>query len=171
MSQEIFAVVDENDEVIGYQPRSEVHRLGLRHRAVHIWVYSSRGELLLQQRSTRKECFPGLWDSAAAGHVDRGESYDACAVRELQEELGLVPDAPPEKLFKLTACAETGWEFCWVYRCISDGPFQLAPEEIDDVTWFPLNELARQLHATPNIFASTVPVIYQRLHGRPNCGD
>ncbi|MFO1435959.1 MAG: NUDIX domain-containing protein [Gammaproteobacteria bacterium] len=87
MHEEIFAVVDEFDQVIDYRPRSVVHRLGLRHRAVHVWVYNPQGEVLLQKRSVRKECFPGLWDSSAAGHVDRGEEHD-CAVRELGEERG-----------------------------------------------------------------------------------
>ena len=137
----------------------------MRHRAVHIWVYNSRGELLLQQRSVRKECFPGLWDSSAAGHVDRNEGYDDCAVRELAEELGLQPSRPLDRLFKLQASAATGWEFCWVYRCVSDGPFRLAPEEIDAVRWYAISDLAAQLQSEPLKFASTVPVIFERLHG------
>jgi isopentenyl-diphosphate delta-isomerase type 1 len=165
MKEEIFAVVDASDTVIDYRPRSEVHRLGLRHRSVHVWVYNRMGELLLQKRSRRKECFPGMWDSAAAGHVDRGEAYDECAVRELQEELGVTLDAPLERLFKLEASAATGWEFCWVYRCTSDGPFELNPEEVDAVAWFAPAELGQRLHATPLEFASTVPLIYSRLHG------
>jgi predicted NUDIX family NTP pyrophosphohydrolase len=45
-----------------------------------------------------KDCFPGAWDSSASGHFDSGEDYDACAVRELREELGLVMTAPPASL-------------------------------------------------------------------------
>ena len=165
MHEEIFAVVDEFDRVIDYRPRSVVHRLGLRHRAVHVWVYNSRGELLLQKRSTRKECFPGLWDSAAAGHVDRGEEYDDCAIRELGEELGLQLENPPERLFKLEAIAQTGWEFCWVYRCMDEGPFDLDPEEVDSVAWFTPTALLEALQSTPLSFASTVPLIFSRLHG------
>ena len=165
MHEEIFAVVDEFDRVIDYRPRSVVHRLGLRHRAVHVWVYNSRGELLLQKRSTRKECFPGLWDSAAAGHVDRGEEYDDCAIRELGEELGLQLENPPERLFKLEANAQTGWEFCWVYRCMDEGPFDLDPEEVDSVAWFTPTALLEALQSTPLSFAGTVPLIFSRLHG------
>ena len=36
-----------------------------------------------------KDTFPGAWDSSSSGHVDSGEDYDDCAVRELREELGL----------------------------------------------------------------------------------
>ena len=55
MSEEIFDVVDANDQVIGQQPRSEVHRLGLRHRAIHLLVFNAQGELFLQKRSMKKD--------------------------------------------------------------------------------------------------------------------
>ena len=51
MSEEIFDVVDDRDEVIGQAPRSEVHRRQLRHRAVHVLVLNARGEIFLQKRS------------------------------------------------------------------------------------------------------------------------
>lgn len=167
MHEEIFAVVDENDRVVDYRPRSVVHRLGLRHRSVHVWVYNAAGEVLLQKRSLRKECFPGMLDSAAAGHVDRGESYDDCAVRELNEELGIRLQEPLQPLFKLDACAQTGWEFCWVYRCWCEGPFDIDPDEVDSVSWFAPGALARALTAEPLTFAGTVPLIFTRLHGEP----
>src|SRR5688572_31217226 len=88
MAEEIFDVVNERDEVIGQKPRSEIHRLKLKHRAVHVLVFNSKGQLFLQKRSMTKDCFPGTWDSSASGHLDCGEEYDACARRELREELG-----------------------------------------------------------------------------------
>src|SRR5216110_4037851 len=103
MVEETFDVVNERDEVIGQQPRSEVHRLRLNHRAVHVLVFNARGELFLQKRSMRKDCFPGAWDSSASGHLASGESYDACCFRELSEEIGLQLAGPPERLFKVPA--------------------------------------------------------------------
>lgn len=163
MSEEIFAVVDENDEVIDFRPRSEVHRLGLRHRAVHILVFNGRGEVLLQKRSMTKECCPGLWDSSAAGHVDCGESYDDCAHRELKEELGLGEEIALERLFKIAASVETGWEFCWVYRCRADGPFEYCRTEIDALAWYEPLALDRELIEQPAKFSGTVPIIWARL--------
>src|SRR5436190_8691061 len=101
MSEEIFDVVNERDEVIDRQPRREVHRLGLLHRAVHVLVFNARGEVFLQKRSMSKDTSPGLWDSSASGHLDSGEVYDYCAVRELREEIGLVIERAPERLFKI----------------------------------------------------------------------
>ena len=77
------------------KPRSEVHRLGLLHRAVHVLVFNSRGEIFLQKRSMTKDREPGKWDSSSSGHVDSGEDYDACAVRELREEIGLIVPKTP----------------------------------------------------------------------------
>src|SRR6185503_18296399 len=108
MPEEIFDVVNERDEVIGRNTRSEVHRLGLRHRAVHVLVFNAKGEIFLQKRSQTKDTFPGAWDSSAAGHLDCGEDYDACAVREMREELGIDAQRPPKRLFPITACVDTG---------------------------------------------------------------
>src|SRR5215475_9926997 len=114
MAEEIFDVVNEKDEVIGKRPRSEVHRLGLMHRATHVLVFNKRGQVFLQKRSMKKDRQPGVWDSSASGHVDSGEDYDTCVVRELGEEIGLRVSKTPERLFKLTASPETDQEHVWV---------------------------------------------------------
>jgi len=163
--EEIFDIVNERDEVIGHRPRREVHRLGLLHRATHVLVFNARGQLFLQKRSMTKDKFPGAWDSSASGHLDAGEDYDACAVRELREEIGL--SLPPEqglrRLFKIDACAETDQEFVWVYRGEADGPFQLHPEEIERGGWFGPEEVTRWMAERPQDFASALPLIWRRL--------
>jgi isopentenyl-diphosphate delta-isomerase type 1 len=141
MEHERLNEVDENDQVIGTRTRGELHRLGLRHRAVHILVFNSRNELFLQKRSASKDINPGLWDTSAAGHVDLGESYDEAARRELNEELG-VDDAPPlQPIFKLPSSPETGWEFIQVYTSKHDGPFRLNADEITEGRWISVAEL------------------------------
>ncbi len=163
MPEEIFDVVNERDEIIGSQTRSEVHRLGLKHRAVHVLVFNARGQVFLQKRSMKKDRQPGLWDSSASGHVDSGEDYDSCAVRELREEIGLHLNAPPRRLFKLAASAETDQEHLWVYRCEAEGPFSLNPEEIELGGWFALEEVTRWMAQRPQEFASALLVIWKRV--------
>ena len=136
MTEEIFDVVNERDEVIERRPRREVHARGLLHRSVHVLVFNARGDLYLQKRSMTKDCFPGTWDSSASGHLDQGEEYDACAVREVREELGYELDRVPNRLFEIAACAETGQEFVWVYRCDLEGPFKLQWSEVEAGGWF-----------------------------------
>ena len=163
MSDEIFDVVDERDEVVGSLPRREVHRLGLRHRAVHVLVFNARGELFLQQRSMLKDNWPGVWDSSASGHLDQGEAYDDCALREVREEIGLVLPSVPERLFKLEACAGTGMEFCWVYRAVHEGPFVLQESEVRGGGWFTPEAVDDWIAHRPGDHASGFRVIWERL--------
>jgi isopentenyldiphosphate isomerase len=163
MTEEIFDVVNERDEVIDRRPRSEVHRLGLLHRAVHVLVFNARGQIFLQKRSMAKDRQPGLWDSSASGHVDSGEDYDATAVREVEEEIGLRLPKSPARLFKIDACAETDQEFVWVYRCESEGPFELNPSEIDRGGWFSREEVSRWMKEKPGEFASALLFIWPRV--------
>ena len=153
MPDEIFDVVNERDEVIGRRTRRDAHRNGDRHRAVHVLVFNSRGQLFLQKRSAAKDTFPGAWDSSASGHVDSGEDYDACALRELKEEIGLEPATAPARLFKIDACEDTGREFVWVYRCESEGPFALNPEEIERGGWFSPEDIDQWTAQSPRDFA------------------
>ncbi len=170
MSEEIFEIVNERDEVIGRMPRSEVHRRGLRHRAVHVLAYNGEGELFLQKRSMRKDCFPGVWDSSASGHVDPGETYEACAEREVAEELGWRSEAGFERLFKVDACVATGQEFVWVYRMRAEGPFSLCQEEISEGDWFSEAEIDAWLTRAREDFAPAFALIWERLRG-PGLGE
>src|SRR6185503_7625243 len=162
MSEEIFDVCNERDEVIGQNTRAEVHRLGLRHRAVHVLVFNSRGEVFLQKRSMTKDTFPGVWDSSASGHLDAGEDYDACAVREMREELGIVANCPPKRLFKIGACNETGQEHVWVYKYECEGPFCLHPEEIESGAWYNVDRLGELLRNRPQDFASALILLWPK---------
>jgi isopentenyldiphosphate isomerase len=163
VGEEIFDVVNERDEVIGQETRSQVHRLGLMHRAVHVLVFNQCGEIFLQKRSLKKDRQPGLWDSSASGHVETGEEYDECAVRELREELGLSPATLPQRLFKISASRETDQEHVWVYRCSAEGPFTLHPDEIECGGWFAPAQVGRWMAERPEEFASALVVIWRRV--------
>jgi len=149
--EELFAVVDEMDRVTGVAARSEVHGNNLRHRAVHVFILNRAGEVLLQKRSRWKDRHPNVWDSSAAGHVGAGEEYDATAVRELDEELGIAP--PLARVVKLDASAETGQEFIWLYRGEHGGPFFPARAEIDAVQFFAPGAIAQWIEERPEDFA------------------
>jgi isopentenyl-diphosphate delta-isomerase type 1 len=127
---EILEIVDEDDNVIGLATRAEIHGKGLIHRAVHIFVFNSAGEIYVQRRSATKDKFPGVLDSSAAGHVDPGESYEWAAVRELQEELGLTGQV--EEVLRVNACPVTDNEHVVLYAVKTDG--EPAPNS-DEIQW------------------------------------
>lgn len=162
MSEEFFDVVNESDEVVGRAPRSEVHRRKLLHRAVHVLVFNSRGELFLQQRSLAKDDFPGAWDSSSAGHVTSGDDYDITVIREVEEELGVLLATAPDLLFKLPASAETGWEFCRVYRAVHEGPFVLQPSELRGGGWFSPEAVNEWIARRPQDFSSAFRLIWKK---------
>jgi isopentenyldiphosphate isomerase len=162
VSDELLDVVDDNDEVIAVKRRGDIHAQGLMHRAVHILLFNSSGELFLQKRSMSKDEQPGKWDSSAAGHVDTGENYLDCACREIGEELGIVVDQPLQPLFKLPAMLRTGNEHCMVYQYFFDGPLVLQADEIDEGEWVDPETMDRRIADADPLLTDAISLIWQR---------
>ena len=90
MTKEYFDLLDENGERIGKTKlRSEVHRDGDWHKAVHIWIINNKGDILLQRRCATKDSNPNMLDISSAGHLSAGDDSLTGAIRELKEELNL----------------------------------------------------------------------------------
>lgn len=83
-------IVDENDEIIGQETRDKIHRDGLLHREIHVDFITSNKEVIFQHRSKDKETFPDLLDATVGGHVEIGDSYEQSAVKETEEETGVI---------------------------------------------------------------------------------
>jgi isopentenyl-diphosphate Delta-isomerase len=141
--QEILEVCDRHNHVIGQAVRGTIHRLGLRHRSVHIFVFNTVDELYLQLRREHKDQYPRHWDTSAAGHVSPGESYTAAAARESAEELGLEENLI--RLAQVPACPETGWEHVVLFQCRTGTKPAPNPEEIESGAFFTLEEIDRLL--------------------------
>jgi len=135
---EILDIVNEKDEVIGQKPRKEVHSSNMIHRGVHVFVFNSKGEILLQKRSMKKDKYAGFWGDMA-GHVDAGEGYEESAVRELKEEIGI--DAKLEFMMKFRKHYENDQEILKLFKCVHEGPFKPDPEEVDEVKFFSPEEI------------------------------
>ena len=87
---ELFDVLNDKGQFTGESKTiEEVHRLGLWHRTVHVWIVNSQNELLIQKRSVQMQFCPNLWDISSAGHIEAGQSSVGTAVKEIEEELGL----------------------------------------------------------------------------------
>jgi len=149
--EEHFQVVDQRDVPVGPAPRSQVHANNLLHRAVHVLILNSRGEVFLQLRARSKDRHPLKWDSSAAGHVNAGEAYETTAARELEEELGI--QTALEKIAKLPASDLTDSEFICLYQGRYDGEMRLNRTEIEAGRNFPPALVDTWMGARPNEFA------------------
>jgi isopentenyldiphosphate isomerase len=99
--KEILNVIDEQGNIIGEATREEIHKRGLLHREIHVWIYTPKKEIIFQKRSPNKDTFPNLLDASVGGHVDLGDSFEAAAVRELEEETGIKVKKEDLKLYKM----------------------------------------------------------------------
>lgn len=160
---ELFDVVDADDRVIGQATRRDVHARGLRHRAVHVFVQNRAHQIFLHQRSADKDTYPNRWNSSCAGHVAAGQAYDETVWRELAEELACTPEREPERILFVEARPETGEEFVWIYRAENEGPFVLAPEEIQRGDWFTVAEIDRWIAERPGDFADSFVFLWPRV--------
>ena len=149
-SEDVFDVCDEHDNVIGQQRRSIVHAKNLLHRAVHIWVWNSAGEFLLQLRTGTKDQYPSCYTSSASGHVDAGEDYETAAHRELAEELQLTGELNPE--IKLVASDETAFEHTMLYSLRTEQIPEPDPVEIAEIEFWQFDAVVKQLSKTPEKF-------------------
>lgn len=162
---EMFDVVDENDVPVATASRADVHARNLIHRSVHVFIFNKRGDLLLQKRSALKDLCPGLWDSSVGGHLDVGEAYQAAAIRELAEEMGISQESPPEEIATITPTAENGWEHVRLFRIQHEGPLRFPSAEIESALFFPLTEIDAWIAARPQDFASGFIACYHALKG------
>jgi 16S rRNA (adenine1518-N6/adenine1519-N6)-dimethyltransferase len=151
-ADELFDVVDENDEVVRQERREVVHAEDLLHRAIHVFLFNKHGELFVQKRSVLKDVAPGKWDSSAAGHLEVGEGYAEAAVRELAEELDQ-KESPLTRIGKIPPSEETGWEFVELYGGKREGSIRYPCSEIEAGIWLSLEEVAAWLAQRPEDFA------------------
>lgn len=166
--EEVFDVVDENDQVVRQELRRIVHSENLLHRAVHLFVFNDAGEIFLQLRSHLKDKMPERWDSSAAGHVDSGEDYLTSAVREIEEELGIKTTADRLKLeTTLPAGPGTGWEFVHLYSLTWNNPLRWPAAEIETGQWFAPEEVDCWIRQRPQDFAEGFMECWRRWRKNP----
>lgn len=144
-----------------------VHRAGLRHKAVSVFVL--RGDfLLLQKRAAGKYHTPGLWTNTCCTHPNWGEDARDCAVRRLREELG-ISGLDPVSRGQVEYRAAVGpdmTEHEVVDIFVADAPEGLQPEpdpaEVAAVSWVALRDLRVEMAAAPERFTPWLRIYADR---------
>src|SRR5258708_11290820 len=84
----LLDIVDNKDIIMGSRSRAEIHRLGLLHREIHVWMFDENRNIFFQKRGLPVS-MSGLFDATAGGHINKGEDYLDAAIRETKEETSI----------------------------------------------------------------------------------
>lgn len=121
--------------------RGEPMPKGCYHLVVHVCIFNSRGEMLIQQRQKDKQGWPNLWDVSVGGSACQGENSSSAAERETREELGLTLDLSEERPF-LTVHFDRGFDDIYlIQKDVDLQQLHLQPEEVQAVRWATLPEI------------------------------
>jgi isopentenyl-diphosphate delta-isomerase len=171
-------LVDQNDRARGTNDKMDAHRCGELHRAFSVFVFDSRGRLLVQQRAETKYHTGGMWTNTCDGHPRPGETVKEAAHRRLGEEMGF--DCALGHAFAFTYRAELGNglvenEYDHVLIGTYDGDPTPAEEEIAAYKWIDVERLVEDVRRDPDRYAPWFTLALDRLrHGRvplDGCGE
>ena len=164
--EEKVILVDKHDDMIGTMDKMEAHKQGLLHRAFSVFIFNSKGEMLLQQRALNKYHSGGLWTNACCSHPLPGEKTENAAARRLMEELGF--ETPIEKIFDFIYKAEfenglTEHEFDHVFAGEYEDKLNINPAEVSEACYKEISEIKSMLHSHPQKFTAWFHIAFPRI--------
>ncbi len=165
MDEEKVILVDTDDRPLGLMPKMEAHRRGLLHRAFSVFVFNSRGQLLLQQRAAGKYHSPGLWTNTVCSHQRQGESSVEAGRRRLHEEMGFTTELREIFSFVYRAEFDNGLiehELDHVLIGRYDGTPEPAPDEVGGYRWVYLSDLLEDLQKRPENYTAWFRIIFEK---------
>lgn len=149
---EFLILVDEHDKPWGKLEKDQVHQLGLLHRAFSVFIFNTKGELLLQQRAEGKYHSAGLWTNTCCSHPRFGEDLKDAVARRMDEEMGLNCETKFLFSFIYQSKFENGLtehEFDHVYYGVSDDLPQPNPAEVSQWKYVTLDALEKDIASNP----------------------
>ncbi len=151
-------LVDKYDKKIGEEEVIAAHlNGGKRHRAVSVFLFNEKGQLLLQQRSKKKIVGALQWANTCCGNVRVGETCKSCALRRLREELGIV-QVKIKELYSFEyhiQCNEvfSEWEIDHVFVGKYQKEILPNPDEVAAYSWKNIEELLQDLTNNEETYA------------------
>lgn len=152
---EFLVLVDDTDTAWGKMEKMEVHHLGLLHRAFSVFIFNTKGELLMQQRAPEKYHSGGLWTNTCCSHPRFGEETDFAADRRLREEMGISCNLSYGFNFMYKVSFENGLienEFDHVFFGVSDDLAEPDPSEVQNWKYMNIDNLISDVEINPDLY-------------------
>jgi len=159
-------LVDEHDVPLGTVEKMEAHEKALLHRAFSVFIFNSKGEMLLQQRATSKYHSGGLWTNACCSHPYSGEDTLAAAEKRLQEEMGFTTPLTKAFEFIYKAPFENGLtehEYDHVFTGIYDGAIVPDANEVANFCFKNLTEIKTLLQQHPEEYTVWFKIAFPKM--------
>jgi len=159
-------LVNEKDGEIGSEFKLKAHKEGRLHRAFSIFVFNSKGELLLQKRAVGKYHSGGLWTNTCCSHPNVGETVLDAAHRRLKEEMGFDCELSEEFGFVYKAKLDneiTEYEFDHVLVGKFNGIFEINRQEAEDAKWVDFKFLAKDIKSNPLVYTYWFKKCYNKI--------
>lgn len=158
-------LVNNKDEELGFEEKIKVHKLGLLHRSFSIFIFNSRGELLLQKRAAGKYHSGGLWSNTCCSHQKTLGSLIRMVRRRLKEEMGL--DCKIKEIFSFSYKVEVGSalienEFDHVFVGISDKMPKPNKREVSKYKYLSLQEIKKDIIMRPEKYTEWFKIIIKK---------
>lgn len=158
---ELLDIVDENNVPTGKTMlRNIVHSNGQWHRAIHVYIYRKEPnlQLLINLRSKTKDLCPNRWDTRIGGHLKAGETVDECVTNELEEEVGLKPDAKhltQGPIYKCDTFPNREFSYQFYYEFNGDeNSIKFNDGEVQAIRWLDIENIKSEMKESPDSWAS-----------------
>lgn len=166
MEKELVILVNENDEQIGLMEKMEAHEKAVLHRAFSVFIFNSRGKMLLQQRALQKYHSPGLWTNTCCSHPRDGETLEQATKRRLDEEMGMQCELT--KAFDFIYKSDVGQgltehELDHVFLGETDQEPNINPDEVAAWKYMTLDDLHRDMENNPQNYTVWFRIAFKEL--------
>ena len=167
--EENVILVDEQDNQLGLMPKMEAHEKAVLHRAFSVFIFNSKGELMLQQRAANKYHSPLLWTNTCCSHQRDGESNIEAGKRRLVEEMGFEADLKEVFSFVYKAPFDNGLtehELDHVMIGNFDGLPEINHEEVASYKWMMLYAIKEDIELHPNLYTAWFKIIFKESYSK-----
>jgi len=166
MPTELVILVNEKDESLGSMEKMQAHEKGVLHRAISVFIFNSRNQVLLQRRALHKYHSAGLWSNTCCSHPRPDESTVTAANRRLMEEMGMVAELKHKDEFMYKVALEKGLtehEYDHVFVGYSNTEPKPNAEEVMDFKWLSLEELNADLKLHPELYTYWFKMLSEKI--------